>query len=186
METMVDGAVGVALRDGGSEMIRLYVAACSERMAPLFIGMRAGAAGREADVHFYVESVRDLWFADRPLADAAERVRLLDLFPELEPTEEGITDPADTYAFFAVLVLRYALLANGAGDSGTAVSCGHAALTAMWMLDQNVAGADFLREEQRLQALSVTGDIAGLWDASVVAGRERFRSVLSRTTRGAG
>ncbi|MET8299178.1 hypothetical protein ABZW02_34935 [Streptomyces sp. NPDC005180] len=115
METMVDGAVGVALRDGGTEMIRLYVAACSERMAPLFIGMRAGAAGREADVHFYVESVRDLWFADRPLADAAERVRLLDLFPELEPTEEGITDPADTYAFFAVLVLRYALLANGAG-----------------------------------------------------------------------
>ncbi|GAA3475676.1 hypothetical protein GCM10018966_002020 [Streptomyces yanii] len=173
------------LRDGGSEAIRLYAAACTERMAPLFMGLRANTPGREADLDFYAESVRDLWHVDRPLADSAERVRLLERFPELQPNEEGITDVVDTYAFFAVLTLRYALLAHGSGDADDAVSCGHAALTAMGMLDQNVAGAGLLTEEQRLQSLSLNSDAAGLWDASVMAGRERFRAVLGRLPRSA-
>lgn len=183
MQKLVEGPVTEALRDGGGEAIRLYVAACAERMAPLFVGMRAGEPGREADLDFYAESVRDLWYADRPLVDAAERVRRLERFLELEPNEEGITDVADTYAFFAVLCLRYALLAHGSGNADDAVSCGHAALTAMGMLDQNVAGASFLAEEQRLQSLSLSGDVSGLWDASVTAGRERFRAVVSRLPR---
>ncbi|WP_329453569.1 hypothetical protein OG894_44365 (plasmid) [Streptomyces sp. NBC_01724] len=149
-------------------------------MAPLFVGLRAGAPGREADLDVDAESVRDLWYADRPLADAAERVRLLERFPELQPNEEGITDVADTYSFFAVLCLRYALLAHGSGNADDAVSCGHAALTAMGMLDQNVAGASLLAEEQRLRSLSLSGDASGLWDASVTAGRERFRAVVGR------
>lgn len=180
METLVEEAVAKALRAGGGEAIRLYVSACTERMAPLFVGLRAGAPGREADLDLYVESVRDLWYADRPLADAPERVGLLERFPELQPNELGITDVADTYAFFAVLCLRHALTAHGSGRADDAVSCGHAALTAMGMLDQNVAGAGFLHEEQRLQSLSLSGDAAGLRDASVAAGRERFRSVLGR------
>ncbi|MER7810386.1 hypothetical protein [Streptomyces sp900116325] len=180
---MVDGAVAAMLRNGDTAMIRLYVAACSERMAPLFIGLRAGTAGREADVDFYVESVRDLWFADQSLTDAADRMRLLERFPELEPNEEGITDVADTYAFFAVLTLRYAFVANSTGDAGAAMSCGHASLTAMGMLDQNVMGTGFLDQEQHLQALSVSNDVGTLWDMSVAAGQERFRAVLSRTTR---
>ncbi|MFD4690886.1 hypothetical protein [Streptomyces sp. NPDC058463] len=180
MQTLVEEAVAKALRDGGSEAIRLYVSACAERMAPLFVGLRADAPGREADLDFYAESVRDLWCADRPLADAAERVRLLERFPELQPNEEGITDVADTYAFFAALCLRYALPAHGSGSADDAVSCGHVALTAMGMLDQNVAGAGHLAEEQRLQSFSLSGDASGLWDASVTAGRERFRSVLGR------
>ncbi|MFD7534629.1 hypothetical protein [Streptomyces sp. NPDC059819] len=147
MQTLVEGAVAEALHDGGGEVVRLYVAACAERMAPLFVGLRAGEAGREADPDFYAESVRDLWHADRPLADAAERVRRLEQFWELQPNEEGITDVADTYAFFAALCLRYALLAHGSGKAGDAVSCGHAALTAMGMFDQNVTGAGFLAEE---------------------------------------
>ncbi|WP_327321287.1 hypothetical protein OG735_01440 [Streptomyces sp. NBC_01210] len=183
METLVEEAVAEALRDGGGEAIRLYVSACTERMAPLFVGLRAGAPGRASDVDFYAESVRDLWYADRRFADAAERVRLLERFPELRPDEEGITDVADTYAFFAVLCLRYALLAHGSGSADDAVSCGHAALTAMGMLDQNVAGAGLLAEEQRLQSLSLSGDASGLWDASVTAGRERFRAVLGRLPR---
>lgn len=184
METLVEEAVANALRrDGSSEAIRLYVSACTERMAPLFMGLRASAPGREADLDFYAESVRDLWYIDRPLADAAERVRLLERFPEFQPDEEGITDVADTYAFFAVLCLRYALLAHGPGDVDDAVSCGHAALTAMGMLDQNVAGASILAEEQRHQSLSLSGDASGLWDASVTAGRERFRAVLGRLPR---
>ena len=181
METLVAGAVAEALRDGDGEAIRLYVAACAERMAPLFVGLRADSPGRDADLDFYTESVRDLWYADRPLADAVERVRLLERFPELQPNEEGITDVTDTYAFFAALSLRYALLAHGSGNADDAVSCGHAALTAMGMLDQNVAGAGLLAEEQRLQSLSLSGDASGLWDASVTAGRERFRAVLGRT-----
>ncbi|MFE7394766.1 hypothetical protein [Streptomyces sp. NPDC057582] len=63
-------------------------------MAPLFMGLQANTPGRESDLDFYAESVRDLWHADRPLADAAERVRLLEQFPELQPNEEGITDVA--------------------------------------------------------------------------------------------
>ncbi|WP_406356981.1 hypothetical protein OHB56_31640 [Streptomyces sp. NBC_01635] len=183
METLVEGAVAEALRGGGGEVPRLYVAACAERMASLFVGLRASAPGREADLDFYAESVRDLWYADRPLADAAERVRLLERFPELQPDEEGITDVADTYAFFAVLSLRYALLAHGSGNADDAVSCGHAALTAMGLLDQNVAGVSLLAEEQRLQSLSLRGDASSLWDASVTAGRERFRAALGRLPR---
>ncbi|MFE3943596.1 hypothetical protein ACFXPV_17265 [Streptomyces sp. NPDC059118] len=183
METLVEGAVAQALRDGGGEAVRPYVAACAERMAPLFMGLRANVPGRESDLDFYAESVRDLWCADRPLADAAGRVRLLERFPELRPNEEGITEVADTYAFFAVLGLRYALSAHGSGNADDAVSCGHAALTAMGMLDRNVAGAALLAGERRLQSLSLGGHAAGLRQASVAAGRERFRVVLGRLPR---
>ncbi|MFE6828358.1 hypothetical protein [Streptomyces sp. NPDC057690] len=183
METLVEGAVVEALRDGNGEATRLYVAACAERMAPLFVGLRADAPGREGDLDFYAESLRDLWYADRPLADGAERVRQLERFPELQPNEEGITDVVGTYSFFAALSLRYALLANSLGNAGDAVSCGHTALTAMGMLDQNVAGAGFLAEERRLQSLSLSADASGVWDASVGAGRERLRAVLGRLPR---
>ncbi|QJS99037.1 hypothetical protein G9272_00700 [Streptomyces asoensis] len=180
MQTLVEEDVAEALRDGGGEAIRLYVSACTERMAPLFVGLRAGVPGREAELDFSAESVRDLWFVERPLVDAAERVCLLERFPELQLDEEGITHVADTYAFFAVLCLRYAPLAHGSGSADEAVSCGHAALTAMGMLDQNVAGASLLAEEQRLQSLSLSGDASGLWNASVTAGRERLHAVLDR------
>ncbi|MFE2647444.1 hypothetical protein ACFXDO_33545 [Streptomyces nigra] len=69
MEMLVERAVTEALRDEGDEAFRPYAAACAERMAPVFVGLRAGGrAGREADLYFYAESVRDLWHADRPLA----------------------------------------------------------------------------------------------------------------------
>lgn len=182
VKKLVEEAVTETLRGGDAEMVRLYVAACTERMAPLFVGLRVGAPGREDDVDFYAESVRDLWHADRPLSDGAERVRVLERFPELQPTDdEVVTDVVGINTFFAALVLRYALLANGSGSVDDAVSCGHAALTAMGMLDQNVFGAGFLAQEHGLQALSVSGDAAGLWEASIGAGRERFRTVLGRT-----
>lgn len=183
MQKLVDPTVAKALRAGGGEAIRPYVAACAERMAPLFIGLRANAPGREPDLDLYAESVRGLWYADRPLADAAGRVRLLERFPELQPNEEGITDVAGTYAFFGVLTLRYALLANGSGHADEAVSCGHAALTSMGMLDQNVAGAGFFAEEHRLQSHSLSGDASDLWHTNVTAGRERFRAVVGRLPR---
>lgn len=186
VRTLVEETVAETLRCAGGETVRLYVAACVERMAPLFVGLRAGAEGREADLDLYVGAVRDLWFADRPLADAYERVRVLEQFPELRPSDEGMSDVAGTYAFFAALVLRHALLANLSGSAEEAVSCGQAALTAMGMLDQNVGGAAFRRGEARSQRLSVSGDVAGLWEASVEAGRERFRAVLSRTAPSSG
>ncbi|MFE7842879.1 hypothetical protein ACFU53_44500 [Streptomyces sp. NPDC057474] len=123
METLVEGAVTEALRDGGDDAIRLYAAACAERMAPLFVGLRAGAPGREADLDFYAESVRDLWHADRPLANAAEGVRQLERFPELQPNEEGITDVADTYAFVAEHG-PYQLQSDRKGDLGPVVVAG--------------------------------------------------------------
>ncbi|MFF3560206.1 hypothetical protein ACFYXS_09250 [Streptomyces sp. NPDC002574] len=183
MRTLVQEAVAERLRRAGDETVRLYVAACAERMAPLFVGLRAGTGGREVDLDFCVESVHALWCADRPLADASDRVGVLEQFPELQPREEGISDIAETYTFFAALVLRHALLANRSGSAEDGVSCGHAALTATGMLDQNVGGGAFRAEEERLQLLSVSGDVAGLWEASVRAGRERLRAVLSRTAR---
>ncbi|WP_377266762.1 hypothetical protein [Peterkaempfera sp. SMS 1(5)a] len=182
MKTLVQDAVVEQLQTAGEEVVRLYAAACVERMAPLFIGLQAGEAGREADLDFYVQSVGALRNVDRPLPDAADRTRRLEQFPEFQQTETGITSIIGTYTFFAGLTLRYALLANGSGNVDHAVSCGHTALTAMGMLDQNVTGTAFLSEEQRLQSLSASGTAAGLWDASVTAGRERFRAVLSRTT----
>ncbi|WP_406364200.1 hypothetical protein [Streptomyces sp. NBC_01579] len=71
--------------------------------------MQAGAAGREADLDCYAESVRDLWHANRPR---------------------------------------------------------------------------FRAQEQLLQSLSTSGDAVGLWEASVEAGRERFRAVSGRITGG--
>ncbi|MFJ6632618.1 hypothetical protein ACIQMR_14680 [Streptomyces sp. NPDC091376] len=173
MEKLVEESVAETLRCAGGEAVRLYVAACAERMAPLFVGLRAGAVGREADLDLYVGAVRDLWFTDRPLSDAAERVRVLEQFPELRPSEEGISDVAGTYAFFAALVLRHALLANVSGSADDAVSCGHASLTAMGMLDQNAGGTAFRMDEERLQLQSASGEVSGLWEASVTAGRER-------------
>ncbi|MFJ4671577.1 hypothetical protein [Kitasatospora purpeofusca] len=114
------------------------------------------------------------------MSDSADRARLLDRFPEPQPTEDGITDLVGTYTFFACLVLRHALLANASGGADHAVSCGHAELTAMGMLDQNIAGAAFRAEEQRLQRLSASGNAAGAWDTSVRAGWERLRAVVSR------
>jgi hypothetical protein len=51
----------------------------------------------------------------------------------------------------------------------------------MGMLDQNVVGGGFRAQEHGLQSLSVSGDTAGLWEASIEAGRERFRAVRGRT-----
>ncbi|WP_328791505.1 MULTISPECIES: hypothetical protein [unclassified Streptomyces] len=179
MDTLVEASAVEALLTGDAGTVRLYVAACAERMVPLFVGMRAGLPDRTADLDLCVESVRGLWYADRALPGAAEHVRALEGFPELRPCEEGITDVAGTYAFFGVLVLRYALLANASADAGHALSCGHAALTAMGLLDQNLAGGGVFRaEEEALQARSLSGASAGLWEASVASGRERFRAVL--------
>lgn len=183
MRTLVDAEVVATLRGESSETVRLYAAACAERTMPLFLGLRAGDSGREADVDFFVESVQHLWCADRALPDAPARVRRLERFPELRPCDEGISGVAGTYALFAALVLRYALLANGSAAADDAAACGHAALTAMGMLDQNLGGSAFRAQEERLQLLSVSDDVAGLWEASVEAGRERFRAVLGRTVR---
>ena len=73
--------------------------------------------------------------------------------------------------------------AHGSGSAADAVSCGHVALTATGMLDQNIAGPGFLAEERRLQSASLNGDAPGLRDASVASGRERFRAVLGRLSR---
>lgn len=183
MEKLVTEGVAEALRGGGVQAIRLYVAACTERMAPLFMGLRVNEPGRKSDLVLYADCLRDLWYADRPLAAAAERAGMLERFPELQPDEAGVIDIADTYAFFGVLTLRHAVLAHGSGDADSAASCGHAALTAMGMLDQNVAGGGFLAEEQRLQLLSLSDDIVGLWETSVSAGRERLRAVVNRLVR---
>ncbi len=75
-------------------------------------------------------------------------------FPELQLRDEEITDVADT--------------------PPSSPSSGYAALSAMGMLDRNLAGAGFLAQEQQLQLLSVSTDAAGL--ASVGAGAVPYRA----------
>ncbi|WP_330177522.1 hypothetical protein OG875_30840 [Streptomyces sp. NBC_01498] len=123
---------------------------------------------------------------DRPLPDVAERVRALERFLELQPGDEEIADVAGTCAFFAVPVLRYALPASGSGRPDDAVSCGHAALTATGTLDQNVVDAGFRSQEYGLRSMPVSGDAAGVWEASTETGRERFRTGLGRTAGSSG
>ncbi|EST25947.1 hypothetical protein N566_24305 [Streptomycetaceae bacterium MP113-05] len=177
---LVDEVVAKALREQGVGTVRVYVAAITERMAPLFVGLQAVAGDRNADLDLYIASAHDLWLTDRPSPDVPERQRALGGFPELQPRDEGISDIVGTYSFFAVLVLRYALLANRSGSAEHAIDCGHAALTSMGMLDQNLADGPFLGQEQHLQLRSVSGDASELWEASFEAGRERFRAVLGR------
>ncbi|MBT2451422.1 hypothetical protein J7F03_31035 [Streptomyces sp. ISL-43] len=49
----VEEAVAGTLRGEGGETVRLYVAGCAERMAPLFLGLQGGGPDREAHLDFY-------------------------------------------------------------------------------------------------------------------------------------
>lgn len=181
---LVEADVAAALQSGSGDVARVYAAACVERMAQIFTGLRAGTPGRDRDVDLYVDTLQRLWDLGDPLDNFTARVQRLEKFPELEPTETGHTAVGDIYAFYSVLALRYATLCAGSGSAAEAERCGHAVLTAMGQLDQNVAQAAFYQEEQSWQRRSLPGaegpvDVDALRVGCAEVSRDRL-TVLTR------
>ncbi|GHF77825.1 hypothetical protein [Streptomyces griseosporeus] len=183
---LVEADVVAALRaPRAGSVARVYAAACAERMAQIFTGLRAGAPGRDADADFFVDTMGRLWRPEEPLDDAPARAGRLEEFPEMRPPETGHTAVRDIYAFYSVLTLRYAVLCAGSGDAAEAEHCGHVVLTAMGQMQQNVAGSRFYEDELAWQRRSVplggeTVDAAALRADCVRTGRARLDAVLAR------
>jgi len=148
---VVDDGVAAALRAGGVDGLQLFVASCAERMAQLFTGVRGTDPSRQADVDLLLGTLEDLWtpgLADRQFGERQEH---LEHFFELQPSEDELVDVADIYAFYAVLVARYACVYRAIGDSEDSIRCAHAVLTAMGQLDQNVPDGHYFEDERRYQ-----------------------------------
>ncbi|MER7726523.1 hypothetical protein [Streptomyces sp. NPDC096323] len=176
--------VKACLESGGAESMRMYSAACAERMAQIFIGHRSADTDRQEDVDLYVEILQRLWNPDDAMADFADVVSRIEAFPEMQPTDTGLTDSVDIHCFYSALTLRHAVLAVGTGDSAEAVNCGHVALTSMFQLEQNTEGADFYEDEKAWQRRSIDS-VEGANDAGrfradcAAAGLGRLEAVRS-------
>jgi hypothetical protein len=150
---VVDEDVATALTVQPQESTSLFVAGCAERMVQMATGLWEASPGRLEDTERVLALVDDLW----DLAAPAERFRVhaesLSELPDLQPPEddEVVVTAADTYSFYAALVLRYAASYRAYHESEDALRCAHACLSAMGQLDGNTPGAAFFDEEMRRQ-----------------------------------
>ncbi|WTW92415.1 hypothetical protein OG216_03090 [Streptomycetaceae bacterium NBC_01309] len=185
---VVDEAVATTLRARPQAQVATFVASCAERMVQIFTGLCGGDPARGGDVDFVVGTMADLWRSDIPVDRFRSGVATLDGFPELAPDEE-FTGVADIYAFYSVLVLRYAALYRSGADTEDALKCAHASLTAMAQLDQNLPGAEFFAQEaesqQRALSAPPLGDsntvpLSQLMENDRVVSRERLAALHSR------
>ncbi|MDO0914310.1 hypothetical protein QQM39_26815 [Streptomyces sp. DT2A-34] len=182
---LVEAGVVAALQAGSGDVVRIYAAGCVERMAQIFTGLRAGAPERGVDVDLFVDTLQRLWDLDDTLDDFPERVERLESFPEMQPAETGHIAVGDIYAFYSVLALRYATICVGSESVADAERCGHAVLTAMGELEQNVAGSNFYQEEYDWQRQSIPEvgralDAGALRAGCAEISRHRFTAVLAR------
>ena len=183
---VVDPVVAESLR--GSEPARLatFVASCTERMAQLFTGLRGGDPGRAEDIDLYLQILDELWLLDMAGSVFAERIEKLEQFAELQPSEEGLVDVVDIYAFYGVLCMRYAVLCRATGDAEEAVRCAHASLAALGQLDQNIPQSSFFDGEREYQYRVMLDDatipnlLLQLRNEDRDASRERLIAVNSR------
>jgi hypothetical protein len=183
---VVDESVADALAAGSAEQRRIFVAGCAERMAQLFGAVRSPDRDRADDIAAYVESVNALWDADTSAEAFQAAIDRLDRFAELQDDDE-LLEVADTYAFYSVLTLLYALRCAASDDQQNCLKCAHAALTAMGQLDRNVPSARLMdQERQRQQEVSalppadLTASSAAMREADAAIGRERAGVVLAR------
>lgn len=148
---VVGDAVADALRSSGVECVNIFVASCAERMVQLFSGLRGDDPTRGDDVDFLLRLQKDLWDQELAPQRLNSSVNKLDGFEELQPAdeEEELVDSADIFSFYAVLVVRYAVMCRATGDREYAMRCAHVCLTAMDQVD--VADASFMTEEHRRQ-----------------------------------
>jgi hypothetical protein len=151
-----------ALREGDGQLARIFAASCAERLVQVFCAVRAVDSSRADDIAYVVETIEDLWDLERPAGSFDERREHLLSFPELQPNDVGFTQVADIYSFCGCLVLMYATkCAAAGGDPDAAVSCAHASLTAMGLLDQNVAGATYFSDEKARQKATIDRLVSG-------------------------
>lgn len=161
---------------------RLFAAGCAERTGQVFGLVRSAEDDRADDIVTYVEALNALWDEEAsPEALSAAHARVMQ-FPELQDSDE-LVDVGDTYAFYSVLTLMYALKGAASGEAQDCVKCAHAALTAMGQLDQNVPAPRFMdqeRQRQRETLSLVTVSLAATRAADAAIGRERVDAVNAR------
>lgn len=185
---VVDDRVAARLRAADGPTLRVFVAGCAERWAQAFCLIRAQDPGRSDDVALVVEALEALWRPGTAAQDFGDRRRRIMAFPELQPSEVGLSRPEELYPFYAALVLRYALTCAASGDGEAAVSCAHASLTASDQLDRNVTGAGFRQSEAERQAATLAqveagGPVEQLRDADRSTARALARTIGDRIRR---
>jgi hypothetical protein len=180
---LVEPDVAEALRIGDESKAALFVAGCAERMAQVFTGFRARDPARGRDLETYIGVLQSLWDPVAPAEVFGEGAGELKEFPESQPTDLEFTSVVDIYSFYAVLVMRYAVRYRSAVDVEEALRCGHAVLTAMGQLDQNIPQGGFFDDESDWQRRIALGPgagpaelRAGCWQAS----RERLIAIQRR------
>ncbi|MFJ8842725.1 hypothetical protein ACIRFF_07445 [Streptomyces cyaneofuscatus] len=143
-------------------------------MAQVFIGLQGGG-GRDGDLDFTISLLASLWDPNAPVEVFSRAVSALDNFPEMQPTETGLTGISEIYSFYAVLVMRYAALCRANGDIDSALKYGHACLTAMGQLDQNLPRSSFSADEFELQRrIALAGNEGVLNEEEVRSGDRRI------------
>ena len=183
---VVDAAVAESLRRGERVRGAVFVASCTERMAQLFTGLRGGDPIRAEDVDLYLAILEELWSQNLPDRVFSARMKALQGFAELQPSEEELVDVGDIYAFYGVLCMRYAVLYRANSDVEDAVRCAHVALTALGQLDRNIPQSAFFESESESQRRAMLVDIdterplLQLRDDDRAASRERLLAVSSR------
>ncbi|MFJ4670191.1 hypothetical protein [Kitasatospora purpeofusca] len=183
---VVDPEVADFLRNGEPARIAAFVASCTERMAQLFTGLRGNDHNRTEDISLYLEILESLWSSDQAASSFSAHSDTVQGFAELQPSEEGLVSPADIYAFYGVLCMRYAVLYRASGDPEEAVRCAHASLTALGQLDRNITEAKFFENEHRHQRELMAFDIASpdslprIRNFDRNESRERFLAVEER------
>ena len=165
----------------------IFSAGCAERMFQIFTGLQGSTAGRYSDVEFGISLLASLWdveFNDAVLAAGA--LHRLEGFPEFQPRESPLLDPAAIYNFYAALTLRYAAASRLGNGVDAAISCGHAVLTSVGQLDRNPPdGSSLYIQEGELQNsivnLTYESEVIGSFRARCQQlGRERFELVRAR------
>ncbi|GAA2148319.1 hypothetical protein GCM10009760_40220 [Kitasatospora kazusensis] len=183
---VVDEAVAESVRAAERVTLAVFGASCAERMAQLFTGLRGGDPNRTGDVDLFLEILDELWNLDLEGSIFSARVDALQEFAELQPSEEGLVDVDDIYAFYSVLCMRYAVLYRVSGDAEEALRCAHASLTALGQLDRNMSETAFFEGEHECQRRITLGDtvvddsLQQLRNSDREASRERLIAVSSR------
>ncbi|MET7422492.1 DUF416 family protein [Dactylosporangium sp. NPDC005555] len=173
---LVDQDTVVKLERADRAGRRIFVAGCTERMAPIFTGVRGMHHERALDVERYVGALDALWDAAEPEAFKGH-FEEIERFEEFEdPEDDDVSDIGDVYAFYAALTLRYALSCVTSSDLESAVKCGHVALTAMGQFDQAAPSASFMQDERRYQARTD-------YDVGSASSLEKFRQECRESAR---
>jgi hypothetical protein len=181
----IEQSIEQLLLSSDARTIRLFAASCAERLSPVFGAVRDGDESRREDVALVVETLNALWDARAVPESFSARLAAVTSLEELQPNELGIAAIADTYAFYAVLVLMYATRAVISSDPADAARCSHACLTALGQLDQNVHGASFHQEEvdrqlRLLESLILEVAVDEIRESDRAIARRRLSAIVAR------